>query len=324
MGAILWFMMAGAAGYHFFRANSINNMSESNEFVLARATATRSAQASISGAWLWPDRTIVQWDADIEAFEAAAEGVTDSEAELDVVIGQWDAALQALHDDTQLGISLLRNKHRNDPAKVHMLKSLKAKGDSRAGILREALEWESAWEAADPTWVMSVGKTLAAFKTARENCVTLGKTASDFKSQTRERVGEWNALGEALNDNCVAWYGAATRVFKEGTAQGDMIRGTVPTTYNPNGLPAKPVITVALPTVAQGFHLEYHAYGATHFDLLQKMPGQTQFFKTISNHVGNVIEEHNQPVGIHQFKIFGSNAKGSGPETDVFTVEVLP
>lgn len=38
----------------------------------------------------------------------------------------------------------------------------------------------------------------------------------------------------------VAWYADATRVFADGTPEGDMIRGTIPTTYDPAPPPTTP------------------------------------------------------------------------------------
>ncbi len=45
-----------------------------------------------------------------------------------------------------------------------------------------------------------------------------------------------------MEDRNEAWYAAATRVYPAGTAEGDMIRGTVPTTYNPPPPPPAPPV----------------------------------------------------------------------------------
>ncbi len=47
-----------------------------------------------------------------------------------------------------------------------------------------------------------------------------------------------NQLAAGLEEINVAWYADATRVFPEGTAEGEMIRGTIPTTYDPPAAPA--------------------------------------------------------------------------------------
>ncbi len=43
-----------------------------------------------------------------------------------------------------------------------------------------------------------------------------------------------------MEDRNEAWYAAATRVYPAGTPEGDMIRGTVPTTRNPPPAPPAP------------------------------------------------------------------------------------
>ena len=55
----------------------------------------------------------------------------------------------------------------------------------------------------------------------------------------------------AVNDACQAWYASAIRVFPAGTAQGDMIRGTIPTTYSPPSAPAPVPAPTPAPTPPQ-------------------------------------------------------------------------
>jgi uncharacterized membrane-anchored protein len=43
-----------------------------------------------------------------------------------------------------------------------------------------------------------------------------------------------NQKAAALNDANIAWYAAATRIFPCGTAEGDMIRRSIPTSYSPS------------------------------------------------------------------------------------------
>jgi hypothetical protein len=43
-----------------------------------------------------------------------------------------------------------------------------------------------------------------------------------------------------LTDMSQAWYANALRVFPDGTPEGDMIRGTIPTTYTSAPAPPAP------------------------------------------------------------------------------------
>jgi len=137
-------------------------------------------------------------------------------------------------------VSVAKSVWTSEAGKFARVENLTAGAQSREGILTEALEWESAWEAADPSFTPATGDTLAAFKTQREGSLTTLRAYQDARSDERAAAGDLRELGEALDDACVAWYLAATAVFPEGTAEGDMIRGTIPTTYSPPPAPPAP------------------------------------------------------------------------------------
>jgi hypothetical protein len=65
----------------------------------------------------------------------------------------------------------------------------------------------------------------------------------------RKRFGKLEQMCSDLEDMNVAWYADATRVFAAGTAEGDMIRSTVPTTYVPTTTKTSPA---PAPTTATG------------------------------------------------------------------------
>ena len=62
---------------------------------------------------------------------------------------------------------------------------------------------------------------------------TLKKNYKAALAKWRQSAGVLNVLFSRLEDECVAWYAEATKVFPEGTAAGDLIREQVPTDYNP-------------------------------------------------------------------------------------------
>lgn len=139
-----------------------------------------------------------------------------------------------LHGRTVQGVGMSKNKHRDNPAKLAVLGNLTARGTSRKETLAEALAWESAWSQADAAWSPLPANTLAAFKTLRNQCEEGLQTAyTNAHSAWREETGKLGGLVRAMEDLNQAWYADATQVFPAGTAEGDMIRGTIPTTYNP-------------------------------------------------------------------------------------------
>ncbi|MEO5716789.1 MAG: hypothetical protein ABIT37_25140 [Luteolibacter sp.] len=71
--------------------------------------------------------------------------------------------------------------------------------------------------------------------------VMAGLTHYETSNEETEKLGNLAAEMEDVNE---AWYANATRVFPAGTPEGDMIRGTIPTTYVPK---AKEPATPATP-----------------------------------------------------------------------------
>ena len=71
--------------------------------------------------------------------------------------------------------------------------------------------------------------------------VMMGMTNYETSNEEIERLSHLAAELEDVNE---AWYANATSVFPTGTPEGDMIRGTIPTTYVPK---AKEPATPAAP-----------------------------------------------------------------------------
>lgn len=224
---------------------------ESIAFIKERATKTIAAATQLAPQWTWQEKTLPQMQAGLTAI------IGDDQA-TPPVIGQeqttraaeramrdaralWDQSLDQLHRWTMQGIAMAKSRYRNDPVKMALVEDLTARGDSRPAILDEALDWETAWNEAEPAWCPLPANTLLAFSALRKQC--LEGLQADYKTKAsawREQAGLLTELAATLEDINVAWYGDATKVFAAGTAEGDMIRGTIPTTYTPaaNNKPA--------------------------------------------------------------------------------------
>lgn len=299
-------------------------MASSIEFIIDRAHKTRSAQAEIAGVWVWDEKTLAVWDTDIAAVHTQNDVLADAEADKNGLAGELDVLLAALHNNTVKGLNIAKAKYRNDPAKLHLFKNVTANANSRAGQLEEARLFESAWRDADAAWLPVAGMTLAGFKTARLACDAKLEAYDDAKANWRGEAGKFNVMLEALEDACVGWYKAATAVFPEGTAEGDMIRGTVPTTYTPppGDLPEQPVITAAMAATGQGYHLDFSGENATSHEVWGKAPGETEFVLIADGIVSGDYDATGQAVGGWESKVYGRNANGLGPASEVASITV--
>lgn len=215
-------------------------MGESIDFIKDRRVKTISAALTFADAWVWEEMDIPDMQGELAALAGDAnttgqeEIVADAEAAMLAARGAWDTQLDVLHRRTVQGTGMARQKFRDDPTKLPSLALLSARGTSRSEIIREALEWESVWEKIAPAWAPLPANTLAAFKTLRTACTeALQKDYSDKRAVWRDEAEKLAQRGLAMEDRNEAWYAAATIVYPAGTAEGDMIRGTVPTTYHP-------------------------------------------------------------------------------------------
>lgn len=229
-------------------------MGESVDFIKDRATKSISAARQLAGTWDWQEKTPDDMQAALNGIigdstadpplPGQEEIVAEKEQDMLKARGAWDNKLDQLHRWTMQGVGMVKNRFRNDSKTLEQLDPLTARGTSRAETLDEALAWESAWEAVDPTWAPLPANTLDAFKQLRSNCNgDLKKKYSDAQAAWSKEAKKLASMAAALEDMNEAWYLDATKVFAPGTTEGDMIRGTVPTTYNPP--PAKPATKTA-------------------------------------------------------------------------------
>lgn len=208
-------------------------MGSSLEFIETRLQATRDAQTEIAATWVWEEQTVVQWDTRVTDFTAKKAASATQEGVMLNKRALYEATLVQIHDLTVDGVKMARIKWRKDEPRKAILSTLSADGGGRDKVQAEARAWAAVWASFDAAWVPTPGNTLAAFNTL----ISLSETQENaFKmehTKWREKAEELNDFAEACEELCVAWYGAATTVFPEGTPQGDMIRSTVPTTYSP-------------------------------------------------------------------------------------------
>ncbi len=238
---------------------SLTLMGESIEFIKNRAIKTLSAADSVAASWTWDEKPIAAMRTQLHGLigdtDAAPpligqeEIVSTAEQAMKAGRSAWDTKLDQLHLWTMQGLGMVRNKYRNDPATLSQFDGLKSDGTSRSNTLSEALAWQSAWEKTDPSFIPMPANTLANFKALREQCVNDLQTAySDLQSTWRRAASKLTQMGRAMEDVSEAWYADATRIFPAGTPEGDMIRSTVPTTYNGPGGPGNPPTPPVPPT----------------------------------------------------------------------------
>jgi hypothetical protein len=285
------------------------------EAITLRAQATRDAQTAIAATWVWDEKTVVQWDSALTALDTKKVAVSDQEADSLTKRSLYENTLVQLHDLTVEGLGMARVKWRKDEAKKKILSTLSASGGSRETVQAEAQAWESVWEKFDAAWTPSTANTIAAFRTLITTSNTQEDDFKDAHTVWRKGAEELQVQAGVLWDDCVAWYEAATLLFKEGTAIGDMLRGTIPTsptTPEPTALE----IASATPAAGGSVALAYVAGGGAHATtkfLQWKIVGVDADFThdTTANPAGQTVATGGTAGQVVDFRTRCTNSEGT-------------
>jgi hypothetical protein len=234
------------------------NLNTSIDFLKDRVDKTRSVQTQIAATWLWPLKTVAQWEADGTALDKTVEDslanvATEAHTTAEASRGALDTRLNSIHVQTVAVVGVMRVRAQRQPEIRHVVDELSARADSRDGIEKEGTALLSAWklEFGGAAFVPAPGVTYDAFRelfyghaadpaatppvAAMPSLRELKEDYSDKVTVDRREAGALNARLGIVERDCQDWYAEATKVFVAGTEIGDLIRSQVPTTadYNP-------------------------------------------------------------------------------------------
>ena len=288
-------------------------------FVDTRATATKSAQDIVKAIWAWEEKTVPQWIADLADFDVLDVAETTKRAELRSAAAAWDGTLTSIKQITLDVVRLGRTRFRKQPAKLKHFEVLKTNARSRQDVYDQGRELEKAWLQTDAAWEPLDDVTTAVLGSTLAAAMALADTHVTKKAQWRTAAADLYNKARELDEDNVAWYTAATTRFPAGTTQGDMIRSTVPTTYNPPSPVGQSVLS-HLMVQNNSIHFDCDAPHATKFTYLYKAPDSPVFVVVTALTKDRSLTMENLGPGVHRFKAFGRNSGGEGPESEVLEV----
>lgn len=285
------------------------------EAIILRAQATSDTQAAIAATWVWDEKTPAEWFADLTAIDTKKIAVSDLEGAQLLARADFQNTITTLHDRTVEGLGMARVKWRKDAAKKAILSTLSASGGGRETVEREAQAWESVWQSFDDTWQPSATNNIADFRILIAGTTTQEKAYGNAHTVWRTGVEELQAEAGVLWDDCVAWYEAATTLFKEGTAIGDLLRSTIPTSpQSPE--PTALEIASATPGAGGSVTVAYVPGGGAHATsrfLQWKIVGVDPDFSqdTPANPAGQTVATGGTAGQVVQFRTFCANSAGT-------------
>jgi hypothetical protein len=203
-------------------------------FIITRAKTTRHAQEDLKSGWTWNEMTLEQWDNTIADLQRMQEICSSAKFALNSARAALDADLQEIHRSTMQFLAMAKFHFRDDPSMLEAISRLTSKGEGRRAIAREAMDIESAWQKAGSEWAPTEMNAFASFQALRKQCMELEAAYIAAYSVWRTQSEILNQKAAVLHKASIAWYAAATRIFPAGTAEGDMIRRSIPTLYVPS------------------------------------------------------------------------------------------
>jgi len=309
----------------------------SRQFMLHRAQKTCAVAEAIAASWQWSVKTPAELNAIRTACEAKLDLLTAADAATALARGQLDGPLQTLYETAVKALGLARRHFARIAGKEKIFDGITANNDSRESKRTTIRRVHKAWAQADTAWELNLPGGSVGFTTFQQDRIVIeGNDAATppvpglvdalaVAEQQERRAAE--VLNVALTDMeeiMEAWYADATTVFPEGTAEGDQIRGQIPTTYDPDNepLPIPPTPSGLAGGPGDAFGkvngVCLPATFAAEYVWTLTLPGQTQEVWQITTTEPMVTFETNLPQVSGTLTVSAQNATGlSAPATPV-------
>lgn len=286
-----------------------------------RAEKTGDAQSSIAAVWTWILKTVMQWRDDVRALDQLIATESSRRTAWRNVAELWQADLDRIKEITQLVVGIAKVQFANRPVDLALFEQLNTDGRSRGDIHEQGVKARDAWQEVDATWRISADITLSAFSSLL--AASLARKESHGPKETAWRRAEIDLTmkAEQVDRDNVLWYEEATRRFSEDTAEGRLIRTTVPTSTPPERAARQAVIS-NLTATGGDLHFDCKALYATHFTYLQQTPGAGAFVVVVADTKVRSLTLHHQPPGLHRFKAVPRNSLGEGPESAIAEITI--
>ena len=297
---------------------------KSISFTMGRLLATSTTQLGLSTGtppWVWSGKAAPQWGTEHTALEQLRIVEINKRAEWRAAATTWDVGLGSIQritrDVKREGIYHFRALAAVRPR----FRALRADAQGRDGIYNQGEAARAAWAKADGAWVFDPDVELSAFGSLLAGALAQKGAHANAFEDWRTAAAKLMVTAQTCDKDCVAWYAAATTKFKAGTAAGDTIRSTVPTTYTPPPPVGQALLSNII--VAGGvIHFDCAALHATRFTYLHQPPGSPVFVVLFADAPLRNLTLPNQPAGLHRFQAIPRNSGGEGLASAVVEITV--
>ncbi len=297
---------------------------KSISFTMSRLLATSTTQLGLSTGtppWVWSGKPAAQWGPEHTGLEQLRIQEINKRADWRAAAATWDLSLgniqRVSRDVKREGVYYFRAQ----PAVLSRFRALRTDAQGRDGLYNQGEAARALWAKADGAWVFDAEVELSNFGSLLANSLAEKAAHANAFEDWRTAASKLMVTALTCDKACVAWYAAATNKFKAGTAAGDTIRSTVPTTYTPPPPVGQAVISNII-VAGRVIHFDCHAPHATRFTYLHQPPDSPVFVVLFADSPLKSLTLQNQLVGLHRFQAIPRNAGGEGQASAVFEITV--
>ncbi len=311
----------GGAGPEQHNVISYQAMKAPLQYIKERSVATHLVMAQIEADWTAPGFiTPAAYGALVTNLNSQENLLADTEAGLALAAGEWDVALDVLHECSVCVTQVARGAFRGTD-KLGAWRNVRANGNSREKITGAGRDVEAAWQAADVDWVPRTGLTLTDYRALQNTAFNKQAAyATADRNLNLERV-TLGVRADDLYDLSVQWYLMATGAFPEGTINGDLIR-TIPTQYQPSVLPGRLHFSQHFSPAPSQVELVWSASRGESYNIYAKSPGGSDFEKILDGVAQTSWVGQGLAAGSWAFQGEALNGTGTGEMSDIVIISV--
>ena len=265
--------------------------------------------------------TMADHTTDVTAFEPAVQARDDAEDEYDQAIDAKDANLATLRGLNTRAVSVIRgNLEAGDALLLELDDVSGMRNDGSGKIMARGRKLSTLWKkvnvaraaATPPLGAIEVGGVVVdAVDTALSANEPLLKTVAEKLSAWSSARSALKALANRVDRNNKRWYEAWSGNYAPGSPQYDALAQ-----INTGGGDTEPPGPVTFSVMYDGdndaFHIDAEAEHATHFRVLRKGPGESDFIERASNAESPISDAVTLP-GVYEYKLQARNSTDDGP-----------
>lgn len=300
-------------------------MTETYDFHILQLRYIREAMNNFAN-YRPDDWTVAAVDAFITGAKTVRTDFLTAKTDFDLAMGGRNSAVANLHDACVAVFGIMKTRYRKDVVSSEVIAKLPTVDKTPAETLRRAQAMSILWgKLPNPPGSATPFKAWdtmdkAAFDALLAALDTKLDTFTNETDDYEEAQGNLHKKDGEMEDYITAALAQGRYQFAEGTPQREVI-DAIPSDPAQQS-PAKATITAATSPAAGQAHLGFSAAHATSYDVLHKGPGDAAFAVVADDIIVTTCNATGLAAGAHEYKVVGRNSRGTGPESDVSTVNV--